>query len=49
MRSCISEAALFLKHIGGNLEGMCGTYVDDTLHAGTEKIPRLDENNPREV
>ena len=41
MRSFISDAALFLKHIGGNLEGMCRTYVDDILHAGTEKYQYL--------
>ena len=41
MKSCISDAALFYKKLGTELMGLCSTYVDDTLHAGTDEYSDL--------
>ena len=37
MKSTISDTALFYKTLGENLIGICATYVEDTLHAGTKE------------
>lgn len=41
MESCVSEPALLFKHLGQELSGMCGTYVDDTLQAGNDGYSHL--------
>lgn len=37
IKSSVSHDELFCKHIGNTLNGICATYVYDTLHIGDEK------------
>ncbi len=41
MQTGVSDASLFYKKLGERLVGLCGNYVDDTLHAGTKEYSDL--------
>ena len=41
MEFCISDASLYYKTVQNKLIGICATYVDDTLHAGTEDYSKI--------
>lgn len=41
METTTSDAAFFFKRAGEKLQGMCATFVDDSLHAGDEDYVQL--------
>ena len=41
MDHCVNNPAFFYKKLGEELVRLCGTYVDDTLHAGTDEYLKL--------
>lgn len=41
LKTCIADALLFFKKLREKLIGLCGIYVDDTLHAGIEEYSKL--------
>lgn len=43
MISCTSDAALFYKHLGYELEGVCRIYFDDPVHAGSTRYEKTAE------
>lgn len=38
MARCFGDITLFYKHVSGELMGIAGTYVDDTLLTGTAEF-----------
>lgn len=41
MKSCVSDTELSYKKLGSTLEGMCATFVDDTIHEGSKGYQTL--------
>lgn len=47
MDHCVNDPVFFYKNLGEELIGLCGTYVDDTLHAGTNEYLKLCEETEK--
>jgi hypothetical protein len=41
MSTISGDMSLFYKHANQKLQGLIGTYVDDSLLAGTDYFPKL--------
>lgn len=47
MQACTLDDAFYYKRKSGNLIGLCATYVDDSLHVGTEEYCKLCEETEK--
>lgn len=43
MTPTIGDSALYTKETNGKVDGICGSFVDDTLNAGSDTCERLAE------
>jgi hypothetical protein len=43
------DLALFFKAVDAKLEGLCATYVDDSLTAGTPNFSRPDHTHGEKI
>jgi hypothetical protein len=43
MKQTVGDPAMFFKMLVNKLQGLCATYMDDALHAGSKVYERITE------